>query len=463
MERKIARGREPHIGLTIFGATATIAVACSLMVLGALWGMQRVTAAETFAPGTVIDGVVVDHLSFTEGERSVQQAKAQLLGRMQIPLLYNGVEKTFDAEELGISTNAEELLKQAYGRNKKGDLFTDFDLTSTTFSAQSELVLDEARMAAAIEAFLLENDIPATDAQASFDPVTRSFSYTDASTGLRADTAKVVDLVKQKLLQGDYAPLTVNGAFTRQVSPSVTQADLERSTVLIGSCVTVASDNEDRNINIRLMCEAVNGMAIAPGETLSLNDLVGQRTEAKGFRAAPAIVDGQLTSSIGGGICQLAGTLYNAALLADMEIVERVHHTWPSEYLPIGLDATLNWNNKDLKLKNRSDYPIYISARLEKLTVTVEIYGEAPKDGVEIDVDNQIIKEIPAPDPERIYTNKLPVGFERAKVHSRKGYEVAIYRRYWKDGELVGTELIARDHFRAMRGTTLVGTDDTIK
>ena len=81
------------------------------------------------------------------------------------------------------------------------------------------------------------------------------------------------------------------------------------------------------------MCSAVNGLALAPGETLSLNELVGERTAEKGFLPAPAITDGKdLTDELGGGICQLTGTLYNAALLANMEIVERVHHSWPSDY-----------------------------------------------------------------------------------------------------------------------------------
>lgn len=461
--RKATRAREVHTGAMVSGAVATIVVTCSLILFGAFWGMRRVSAAEAFAPGTQIDGVAVGGLSFAEGERSVGQALEAQLGNIQIPLSYNGATKVFTAGELGISTNVEALLDQAYSRNKNGALLADFDLSHAPYSARSELILDEGRMAAAIEAFLRANDIPALEASASFDPASRSFSYTPESKGMQADTQKVINAVKAQLAQADYRAIQVDGRYTQPVEPVRTQADLERNTALIGACVTMATDDENRNANIRLMCEAVDGLAIPPGETLSLNELVGQRTEAKGFRAAGSIVDGQLADSIGGGICQLAGTLYNAALLADMEIVERVHHTWPSEYLPIGLDATLNWDNKDLKLKNRSSYPIFISARLEDLTVTVQIYGEPPANGIEIDVDNQITKEIEAPQPEIIYTNKLMAGAERVKVRSRKGYEVVVTRRYWKDGELVGTELIAKDHFRAMRGTTLIGTDDTIK
>ena len=460
---KATRAREVYNGSIVSGAVASLVVTCLLILFGAFWGMGRVVKAELFASGTEIDGVAVGGLSYAEGELSVQQAVDEKLRTIQIPLSYNGTEKVFSAKELGVSTNVQVLLDQAYSRNKNGELLSDFDLSQAGYSVQSDLVLDEAHMTAAIGAFLKANDIPARDASATFDPVARTFSYIPESEGMQADVQKVINAVKAQLARGSYEPINVESRYTRPVQPAYTKMDLEQNTVLIGSCVTIATDDEDRNTNIRLMCEAVDGLVIAPGETLSLNELVGQRTEAKGFRPAASIVDGQLINSIGGGICQLAGTLYNAALLADMEIVERVHHTWPSEYLPIGLDATLNWNNKDLKLKNRSSYPIYISARLEDLTVTVQIYGQPPQDGIEIDVDNQVIKEIEAPAPEIIYTNKLSANEARVKVRSRKGYEVVVTRRYWKDGELVKTELIARDHFRAIRGTTLIGTDDTIK
>ena len=460
---KSAKTRPRHTNAMVHGIIATIAVTCSLFLLGTFWGMQKVTEAAVFAPETVIDGISVGGMSFAEGEHDVQQARAAQLNEVQISLSYNGVEKIFTAKELGVSTNVQELLRQAYERNKNGGLLTDFDLSHAAFSVQSGLVLDEACMFEAIGSFLYANDIPASDATVSFDKDTRTFLYTCESVGMRADARKVANAVKEKLLQGDYRSLVIDGSFTQQINPAVTREQLKRNTVLIGNCVTMTSDHENRNINIQLMCEAVDGIMIAPGETLSINDLVGQRTEQKGFRSAPSIVDGQLINDIGGGICQLAGTLYNAALLADMEIVERVHHTWPSEYLPIGLDATLNWDNKDLKLKNRSGYPVYISAKLENLTVTVEIYGEPPASGMEINVESQILQEIPAPEPEIIYTNKLAPGRKTEKVRSRKGYEVAVYRKYWKNGELVRSELISRDHFRAVQGVTLIGTDDIIK
>ncbi len=440
------------------------AIATSVLIfLGALGGLTKAATKPVFAPETSINGIDISGLGFEEGERRVLESEQSVLTRISLPVSYNGATQTFGATELGVSTNSKELLDEAYHRNKAGMLHWDFNLTHTPFHKDTEFVLDETKLSSALGRFLKERDIPAKNATASFDTVARKFVYTNETTGHVADIAAIVSAVKDKLIKKEYSTFAVSSGYINTVKPTVTAQTLAHNTVLIGRCVTLATNDENRNTNVRLMCEAVDGLVLLPNETLSLNELVGQRTEAKGFKAAAAIVDGQLADSIGGGICQLAGTLYNAALYADMDIVERVHHTWPSEYLPIGLDATLNWDNKDLKIRNSSDSPIYITASLQDLVVTVEIFGKQLPDGMEIEVENVILKEIPSPDPVLIYTDELPAGTKRTKVRSRKGYEVVTYRHYLKDGVVIESEELFNDHFRAMRGTVLVGTDEIIK
>ena len=461
--RARVKDSEKHAFLQTAGIILTAATAAALVFLGALSGITRIVDAPAFAPDTKINGIDISGLSRQEGERRILTDEAATLAKISLPVFYHGTSRTFGAAELGVSTNAKALLEAAYSRNRSGSITDDFDASQTPFAAHTELILDEAALTRTLASFLREKDIPEIDAYATYDVVARKFVFEEEQTGYVANVPLVAEAVKEKLIKKDYSTLTVSGGFVNTIVPTVTQQVLTHNTVLIGRSVTVATNNESRNTNIRLMCEAVDGLMLAPGETLSLNDLVGQRTEEKGFKAAAAIVDGQLADSIGGGICQLAGTLYNAALYADMEIIERVHHTWPSEYLPIGLDATLNWDNKDLKIKNRSEFPMYITATFKDLVVTVEIYGQQLPDGMEIEVENVILKEIPSPDPVVIYTDKLPVGKVRTKVHSRKGYEVIVYRHYVKDGMIQHSDVISRDHFRAMRGTILMGTDEIIK
>jgi vancomycin resistance protein YoaR len=208
------------------------------------------------------------------------------------------------------------------------------------------------------------------------------------------------------------------------------------------------------------MCEAVDGLVLHPGETLSINELVGQRTEAKGYMPAPAIMDGtMLVDDIGGGICQLAGTLYNAVLLADVEVVERVRHSFPSDYLPIGQDSTLNWNNKDLKFKNRSEWPLYLSARLEDNACTVEVYGAYPKgSGYRIEVVNDIVQTMKPGEQTTRYTDSLPPGQTEVLVKARTGYDVYVYRNYYLGDKLVENEQLSHDVYPAITGVVNIGS-----
>ncbi len=445
------------------GIIATLIAISSMIFLGALAGMRRVAEAPVFAPKTVINGVDIGVMSFEEGRAQILDFENEQFNQIKICLVYNGVKASFDASELGISTNAEQALTVAYRRNKTGQIAGDFNQYQEAYQTETSIRIDDFRLRHTIQAFLDANNVPAQDASASFDVASRKLLFTHEKNGISADANAVCELVKTKILKNDYSPLELKGKLVYKTYAKTTEAMLRKNTILIGQCSTIASNNMDRNANIQLMCDAIDGLAILPGETLSLNALVGQRTEGKGFRPAPSIIDGQLVNDIGGGICQLAGTLYNAALYANMEIVERVHHTWPSEYLPVGLDATLNWNNKDLKIKNNSNYPIYISAEFKNLVVKVELFGQPPPEGVEIDIETMIIKEIEAPAPDFVYTNKLPAGERRVKIASRKGYEVSVYRHYLKNGEIVMSEEISYDHFRAMRGTVYLGTDEIIK
>ena len=129
---------------------------------------------------------------------------------------------------------------------------------------------------------------------------------------------------------------------------------------MISAYTTKTTSDSNRNTNIRLACEAINGTALMPGETFSFNQTTGQRTTSKGYRSAGAIAAGQSIEEVGGGICQVSSTLFNAVARADLQIVERSPHAWPSTYVGKGEDATVNWPNLDFKFKNNTDAPIFV-------------------------------------------------------------------------------------------------------
>ena len=149
---------------------------------------------------------------------------------------------------------------------------------------------------------------------------------------------------------------------------------------VLGSCETKHTDDEDRNHNLTLACQSMNGVVLQPGETFSYNDTLGQRTRENGYRRAGAYSGWELVRAYGGGICQGSSTLYCATLYADLEIVQRKNHGYKVGYLDAGLDATVNWGGPDFQFRNNTNFPIKIAAEVSDGYVKVKILGTEERD-----------------------------------------------------------------------------------
>lgn len=150
---------------------------------------------------------------------------------------------------------------------------------------------------------------------------------------------------------------------------------------VLGSCETKHTDDENRNTNLRLVCQILDGLVLQPGEEFSYNGVIGERTEERGFKPAGAYSGNRLVKDIGGGVCQGSSTLYNCVLLADLEVTERVCHGFTVNYLPIGLDAAVNWATKtDFKFRNSFHFPIMLKAEVSDGYMKMQILGTDEKD-----------------------------------------------------------------------------------
>ncbi len=149
---------------------------------------------------------------------------------------------------------------------------------------------------------------------------------------------------------------------------------------VLGSCETRHSSNENRNDNLRLLCKALDGLILQPGEDFSYNAALGERTAEKGYKPAPAYSGKRLTDAIGGGVCQGSTTLYNCVLLADLEVITRVCHGAQVTYVPWGLDAAVNWGTTDFAFRNSANFPIKITAEVADGFVKMQILGTDEKD-----------------------------------------------------------------------------------
>jgi vancomycin resistance protein YoaR len=188
---------------------------------------------------------------------------------------------------------------------------------------------------------------------------------------------------------------------------------------------TTDKKHADRTFNLRLAASKLDGHVVMPGETFDFNEVVGPRSEANGYKVAPVIAQGELVDGIGGGTCQIAGTLHGAAFFAGLDIVERKPHTRPSFYIKMGMDATVVYPTITLRLKNPFTHPIVLHETVEDGLVRAEILG--PKRTRDVTFVRKIDEVVPfaereAPDP------KVPTGKRVLAQRGIPGFKVTRYR-----------------------------------
>ncbi len=187
------------------------------------------------------------------------------------------------------------------------------------------------------------------------------------------------------------AGLRVLKLTTQKTVPALTAARLEGINARLSTFTTrFDAGKEKRTLNMRLAIRAIDGTLLSPGEVFSLNKTVGERTQARGYRTSIIFQNGYKVPGIGAGVSQVTGTLFNAALLASLPIVQYRTHSRPVAYLPIGRDATVSWGDFDMKFKNNTGAPIYISYQIGGERVTATLFGrKTPGQQVTLTVRSQ--------------------------------------------------------------------------
>lgn len=180
-----------------------------------------------------------------------------------------------------------------------------------------------------------------------------------------------------------------------------------------------------RTYNLRLAASKLDGYVLLPGETFDFNEVVGPRDEANGYKVAPVIAQGELVDGIGGGTCQVSGTLHAAAFFAGLEIVERYPHTRPSSYIKMGLDATVVYPTINFRVKNSYDFPVVLHETVRHGVVRAEILGK--KQPRTVTLIRRIREAIPYQQTERP-DDRLPRGERVLVQRGVPGFKLTRYR-----------------------------------
>lgn len=288
-----------------------------------------------------------------------------------------------------------------------------------------------------------------------------NFTVTSEVSGKQLEIVKIKKEIKSKM-NGVLSAANINiNAPVKELKPKITAIVLKTINTKISSYNTsFESSKEGRATNINLSTKSINGTLIMPGDIFSFNGVVGQRTAARGYQTAGIIVGEKFEQGLGGGICQVSSTLYNAMLSTSIVSLERIHHTISSGYIPKGQDATVDYGNLDYKFKNTFKYPIYIEGTILNKNIYFNIYSNSTLTKRTYEIVNEIL-EVTEPKTEIVQDPAKYEGETEITKTGHAGFKVKVSRKTYENGKLVNTEIINKDTFRVINGIIKVGIKKT--
>lgn len=241
--------------------------------------------------------------------------------------------------------------------------------------------------------------------------------------------------------------------------PEITASYLEDkyvNKIMAKYSTSYSGSSANRCLNIALAASKIDGYVVNPGERFSYNKVVGPRTEAAGFKSAHVYVGTKVVDGIGGGICQVSSTLYNAVVLADLKTVTRVNHSIPVSYVPLGRDATVSYGTIDYVFENNKSYPISIKAKTEGTTLTISIVGTSEMDYT-VDFVTEFVSSIPY-GTTNTEDETLPEGETKLVTPGSNGSVYQSYRVYKKDGKVYDKRKESKSRYQPVAAEVAIGT-----
>jgi len=444
-----------------------IGIALGIVVVLALGGIaliaatvQQFQASNEIAASVSIAGIDVSGLTSTEAQAKLER---QLLPSLPVAvdLIHpNGTYAT-SREELGFTLLGDEAVTQALQIGRTGhlleDLATKLYLWRNSRDLSIPVWIDQRRLRQTLEEIAVQIDCEPQDAQVQVTD-DEQVEKVPGKVGVALQIDESQAVLQQAL--SDPLRRTVELAVLAQ-PPSISTEDLKDIEVVLASYSTPFNPGQvGRTHNLHLAISRINSTVLQPGEEFSLNETVGPRLAKAGYRTAPIFRENEVVPETGGGVCQVASTVYNAALLANMEMLERHHHSRPVVYCPAGRDATVYYGQLDMQFKNSLSHSVLILGGVKGNRLWAKILGKA-----EDDYDVKLIrtglsrsgyatKEVP--DPE------LEEGKREVETEGRSGVSVTLIREIWTpDGELVDRQTMHNDVYPAQTKIVRVGTKQT--
>jgi vancomycin resistance protein YoaR len=346
---------------------------------GASWGRERYAPPDNL-PGIKVDGVLLGNTFDDDALRAFVggRVSAKLARTIRLTVEGEAVGPPLSLRELGVTFDLDEAVARVKSLEHDGNVLTRYAFAERARRGEIDVpLIPTIDLAVALPLILRvkeATDVAPVSARLDLDkkmPIPeRLGSYVDVDAALEAARKAASGEAG-----GDALVLP-----TRSFPPHVSRAFVEKVDVetTLGEYETYFSrtgDQARRGKNIDVAAQKIDGLVLSPGELVSFNDVVGERSEDNGFAKSWEIYKGEMVEGVGGGTCQVASTFYATLFFGGMDVVERLPHSRPSAYIPMGLDATVVYPVVDLKIRNPYDFPVVVHAKTEGNKLRMQLLG----------------------------------------------------------------------------------------
>lgn len=500
---------------TLLTVVVAIVVLCILGLAGAYVAAE--TGSDKILRNVFVDGIRIGGLSPSEAEKLLEK---EFAGRSITVVLDDNNKRTFSPEEFGLMYKTNVIVGKAYEIGKSSnfgknvvDICTSFFKPARLSSSQALVTVDRG---AELMEYLDEYALQPTESK--FEITDDSVVVTNGMNGREVDVDKLYSMIVNaksydeiKTIQApiNVLPFTLLNVddiyrsaasdprppYSRNNDGKITATvkvfnldlarEIQKDNAFEGESYEFAIDTESvavlddealypdvigemttefdtgystRAHNIKLAAGNLNGVELLPGEEFSFNGNNGDITLEKGYQVATGYYNGEVAESVGGGVCQVSSTLYDAVLFADLKIVKRTNHSLPVAYLPLGQDAAISYPSLDFKFKNTSEGPIKITAQVNGGKLTIQIHGQKSDSFTEIKIVNNTLSVL-EPKTREVVDNGLKPGERITSKSGSRGYVVESYRVVYKDGVEIRRDALGKSTYKAQDRVVRVGPE----
>lgn len=457
---KRARRRRQKRAILLCGMGLFVVLAVFLIGYFSMKSAVNKVAKDTIWDHVSIGGVDVSGLKKKEAKAALED-KLDEYKKQEITLIAEGVKTKATLEELGLDIkDIDTLLKEAVQVGKSGSVWSRYQqlrkLKKTPKDIEVQYVADSGKTKATIE-----EKIPHLDDEAQNATIKRengAFHVTDGKSGKKIDMDASLQLISD-YIEKEWEQ-KANGSITLVTTvdePDIKAEDLKKVKDELGTFSTSFSAGSNRGKNISHAAAFINGAVLMPGEEMSASDAMKSRTKENGYLEAGSYLDGQTVETYGGGVCQVSSTLYNAVILAELEITERWSHSMSVNYVQPSMDAAISEGYKDLKFKNNTNAPIYIEGYTKGGRLTFTVYGEDSREaGRSIEFVSEVTSKTEA--KKKFVASGDAVGTLKKSSSGHDAMKAKLWKVVTVNGSEVSREAVNSSSYRSSTATWKVGT-----